>query len=144
MGFGVVDEREGDVLLVQAGETGSDLVVLPLGLGADGHGVAGLCQLDGGQLDLVFRVADGVAGLPLHLADGHDVAAAGFLDLGVLLAAHGVHAAEPIGSAHAHVAQRQIGRDLAGEHLDEGVLAELVGNGLEHERASPTSAGLGT
>ena len=135
VGLGVVDEREGDVLLVQAGEAGSDLVVLALGLGADGHGVAGLCQLDGGQLDLVLRVADGVAGFPLHLADGHDVAAAGFLDLGVLLAAHGVHAAELIGAAHAHVAQRQIGRDLAGEHLDEGVLAELVGNGLEHERA---------
>ena len=135
MGLGVVDEREGDVLLVQAGEAGSDLVVLALGLGADGHGVAGLCQLDGGQLNLVFRVADGVAGLPLHLADGHDVAAAGFLDLGVLLAAHGVHAAELIGAAHAHVAQRQIGCDLAGEHFDEGVLTELVGNGFEHERA---------
>mgnify|MGYP001666148028 CR=1 FL=1 len=86
----------------------------------------------------MLRVADGVAGFPLHLADGHDVAAAGFLDLGVLLAAHGVHAAELIGAAHAHVAQRQIGRDLAGEHLDEGVLAELVGNGLEHERAHRT------
>ena len=135
MGLSVVDEREGDILLVQACEAGRDLVVLSLGLGADGHGVAGLSQLDGGQLDLVFRVADGVAGLPLHLADGHDVAAAGFLDLSALLAAHGVHTAELIGAARAHVAQRQIGHDLAGQHLDEGVLAELIGNGLEHERA---------
>ena len=133
VGLGVVDDREGDVLLVQTGETVGDLVVLALRLGGDAHGVAGLRDLDGGKLDLGLRVAHGVAGLPVHLADGDDVAAAGVLDLGGLLAAHGVQTAELIGVAGARIAQRHIGGQLAADELDEVVLAELVGHGLEHE-----------
>ncbi len=50
-----------------------------------------------------------------------------------LLAAHGVEAAELIGAGGADVAQAHARGDAAGEDFDEAVLAELVGNGLEHE-----------
>ena len=133
VGLGVVGDREGDVLLVQTGETVGDLVVLSLRLGGDAHGVARLRDLDGGQLDLRLGFAYGVAGFPVHLADGNNVAAAGFLDLGGLFAAHGIQSAELIGGAGAHIAQGHIGGQLAADELDEVILAELVGHGLEHE-----------
>ena len=135
MGFGVVYERKGDVLLVQTCKTGRDFIVLALRLRADGHGVAGFGQLNRGQFDLALGVAHGVAGLPVHLADGNDVTTAGFLDFRGLLTADGVHTAEFVCASGTGVAQGQIRSDRAGEHLDEGVLAELIGNGLEHERA---------
>ena len=133
VGLGVIDEGEGNVFLAQLVQAAGDLVVLALGLGRDAHGVAGFGDLDGGQLDIVLGIGDGVAGLPVHLADGHDIAAAGLGDLGILLAAHGVHTAELIVGGGAHIAQGHTGRDLAGENLDKAVLAELVGYGLEHE-----------
>ena len=142
-GLGVVEQIEGDILLVESGKASGHLVVLALGLGRDGHGVAGFGHLDGGQLHLVLGVAHGVAGLPVHLANGHDVAAAGFLYLGGLLAADGVQTAQLIGAGGADVAQGHIGSDLALHHLHEAVLTELVGNGLEHE-ANGAAGGLDT
>ena len=133
VGLGVVHQREGDVFLVQTGEAGSDLVILTLGLGGDGHGVAGLGHLDGGQLLVQLGIAHGVAGLPIHLADGNDVAAAGVLDLGHGLAGGGVEAAQLIGAGGAQVAEGHVGGDVALHDLDKAVLAELVGHGLEHE-----------
>ena len=66
-----------------------------------------------------------------HLADGADVAAGQLLDLGGLLAAHLVQTAQLFGVAGAGVDQGQVRGDLAGEDLDEGILAVLVGDGLE-------------
>ena len=133
VGLGVVDQVEGNVFLVQPGKAAGDLVVLTLGLREDSHRVAGFRHLDPGKLFFLLRVADGVAGLPVHLADGNDVAAAGILDFGGLLAAHAVEAAELIGGGSAHVAQGQVGSDAALHDLDKAVLAELVRNRLEHE-----------
>ena len=84
-----------------------------------------------GSSDFVLRVADRIAGLPVHLADGDDVAAAGVFHFGGLLAADAVQTAELIGGGSAHVAQGHIGGDAALHDLYEAVLAELVGNGLE-------------
>lgn len=67
------------------------------------------------------------------LADGNDIAAAGFLDLGGLLAADGVQTAELVGAGGTDIAKGHIGSDLAAHDLNEAVLAELVGNGLEYE-----------
>ena len=131
--LGIVDEVKGNVLFIQAGKTGGNLVVLALGLRGDGHGVAGFGHLDGGKLVFLLRVADRITGLPVHLADGDDVAAAGVLDLGGLLAADGVETAELVGGGGTQVAQGHIGGDGALHDLQEAVLAELVGNGLEHE-----------
>ena len=130
---GVVDQIEGHVLFVEAGQTAGDLVVLSLGLGGDGHGVAGLGHFDGRQLLVQLGIAHGVAGFPIHLAHGHDVAAAGVLDLHGLLAGDGVQTAQLIGAGGAQVTQGHVGADAAAHDLDDAVLAELVGNGLEHE-----------
>ena len=136
MGLCVVDEGKGDVFLVKSCKTAGDLVILALGLGGDSHGVAGIGHLERRKLDLVLGIADGIAGLPLHLADGNNVAAAGFLDLGGLLAADGVESAKLVGAGGADVAQRQVGGNLSGDDLYEAVLAELIGNGLENKAAN--------
>ena len=135
VGFCVVDDAEGRIFLVQAVETLRHLVFLAAGLGRDGHAVARLIEGNGRDLDHLTRLAERVAGLDLvHLGDGADVAAGELLDLGVLLALGNVQAAELLGLARAGVDHRHIGLDGAGEHLDVGILAVLVGNGLEDER----------
>ena len=58
-GFGVVDPVEGQILLVQADEAGGDLVLLALGLGGDSHGVAGLGEGNGLQLDHLAGIGGG-------------------------------------------------------------------------------------
>ena len=133
--FGVVDDAEGRIFLVQAVEALSHLILLAAGLGRDGDAVAGLIERDGLDLDDLARLAERVAGLDLvHLGDGADVAAGELLDLGILLALGDVQAAELLGLAGAGVDHGHIGLDGAGEHLDVGILAVLVGNGLEDER----------
>ena len=135
MRFGVVDDAEGRIFLVQAVEALGHLVLLAAGLGRDGDAVAGLIERDGLDLDDLARLAERVAGLDLvHLGDGADVAAGELLDLGILLALGDVQAAELLGLAGAGVDHGHIGLDGAGEHLDVGILAVLVGNGLEDER----------
>ena len=136
MGLCVVDEGKGDVFFVKSCKTAGDLVVLTLGLGGDSHGVAGIGHLKCRKLDLVLGIAYGIAGLPFHLADGNDIAAAGFLDLGGLLAADGVESAELVGAGSTDVAQREVGGDLAGNDLYKAVFAELIGNGLENKAAN--------
>ena len=136
MGLCVVDEGKGDVFFVKSCKTAGDLVVLTLGLGGDSHGVAGIGHLKCRKLDLVLGIAYGIAGLPFHLADGNDIAAAGFLDLGGLLAADGVESAELVGAGSTDVAQREVGGDLAGNDLYKTVFAELIGNGLENKAAN--------
>ena len=133
-GFGVVDPVEGQILLVQADEAGGDLVLLALGLGGDSHGVAGLGEGDGFQLDHLAGIREGVAGLDLlHLADGADVAALQLLDLLGLLALHHVQAAQLLRGAGAGIDQLHVGLEVAGDDLHEGVLAVLVGDGLPHQ-----------
>ncbi len=46
--------------------------------------------------------------------------------------------AELFGVAGTQVGQRQVGGRLAGDHLEEGVFAELVGHGLEDEQGGRT------
>ncbi len=133
VGLSVVNESEGNVFLVQSCKTAGDLVVLTLGLGRNSHGVAGLCQLDSGILNLVLGVANSITGLPLHLTDGNDVTAASFLNFNVLLAGHGIETAQLIGGRRANIAERKVSGDLAAHNLNEGVLTELIGNGLEYE-----------
>ena len=133
MRLGVVDQIEGDVLLVEPGQARGHLVVLTLGLGGDGHGVAGLGHFDAGELPFVLGVADRVAGFPVHLAHGHDVAAAGFLDLAGLFAADGIQAAQLVSAGGADISQGHVGGDSAAHELHEAVFAELVGNGFENK-----------
>ena len=142
LGLGVVGQGEGGIFLVQTVQAGADLVFLTLHLGGDGHGIAGSGVGDLLQGDDLSGVAQGVAGADLvHLADGADVAAAQSLDFRGLLAAHGVESAELFGLAGAGVDQSRIGGDLTGEHLDVGILAVLVGDGLPHIGAGNAAGG---
>ena len=142
MGLGVVGHGEGGILLVQTDKALGDLILLAPGLGCDGNRVAGLREGDVLQRHDLALVAQGVAGLDLiHLGDHADVTAAQFLDLGGLLAAHGVQAAQLLSGAGTGVDQGHIRLDLAGEDLYEGVLAVLVGNGLEHKRGGHAAGG---
>ena len=131
LGLRVVGDGEGAVLLAEPREALGDLVLLALRLGGDGHGVAGDGVLDAGRGLNGLAVAEGVAGLGVgELAHGADVAAADLLDLDVLLALHVVDVAELLLRAGAGVHQGHVRRDLAGDDLEEGELAELVGDGL--------------
>ncbi len=143
VGLGVVNESEGNVFLVQSCKTAGDLIVLTLGLGRNGHGVAGLCQLDSGILNLILGIANGITGLPFHLTDGNDVTAAGFLDFHILLAGHGVETAKLIGRGSADIAQGKVSSDLTAHNLNKGILTELVGNGLENKSGNG-SGGINT
>ena len=134
MGLGVVGDGEGRVLLVQLVQAGAQLLDLLLGLGRDGALVAGGRKGQRRKLHIGLGLAQGVAGLDLvHLADGADVAAADLLGLLGLLALHGVQTTQLFGVAGGHVVQGHIAGDLAADDLDHGVLAVLVGDGLEHE-----------
>jgi len=142
MGLGVVDHMEAGILLVHPVQALGHLVLLAAGLGGDGNGVVGLGIGDGGQGDDLTCVTQGVAGLDLfHLADGADVAAGELLDLLGLLAPHHVQAAHLLRAAGAGVHQSGVGCDTAGEDLDKGVLAVLVGDRLEHEGAGHAAGG---
>ncbi len=135
MGLGVIGNGKGGILLVQLVQALGNLVLLPAGLGHNGHGIAGLREGDALQRNHLPGIAEGIAGLdPFHLADGADVAAAQLLDLHGLLAPHHVQAAQLLAGAGAAVHHGQIRPDFPGQHLDKGVLAVLVGNRLEHKR----------
>ena len=134
MGLGVVDHVEGGILLVELVEAGTQLLHLLLGLGGDGTAVAGLGIVHAVETHDVLGVAQGVAGLDLiHLADGADVAAADLLDLLALLTLHDVQAAQLLGVAGGGVIQGHVAGDLAADDLDHGILAVLIGNGLEYD-----------
>ena len=131
LGLGVVGDGEGAVFFAEPGKALGDLVLLALRLGGDGHGVAGDGVLDAGGGLNGLAVAEGVAGLGVgELGDGADVAAAYLLDLDGLLALHVVDVAELLLRAGAGVHEGHVGRDLAGDDLEQGELAELVGDGL--------------
>ena len=131
----IVAVGEGGVFLVQLDETGGDLVFLTLRLGVDGHAVAGLCighGLDGDKLaGLAERVAGADGG---KLREHADVAAADLRGLGVVLALREERVAELFIVAGAGVNNGHGVFDVAGEDLEVGVLAVLVGDGVEHER----------
>ena len=134
MGLRVVDHVEGGILLIEADEARANLLVLPPGLGGDGPGVAGLGKGHRGQLHGALGIAEGLAGLQaVHLGDSADVAAGDLLDLLVLLALDGVEPAQLLGLAGGGVVEVHIAGDLTGDHLDQGVLAVLVGDGLEDD-----------
>ena len=131
----IVAVGEGGVFLVQLDETGGDLVFLTLRLGVDGHAVAGLCighGLDGDKLaGLAERVAGADGG---KLREHADVAAADLRGLGVVLALREERVAELFIVAGAGVNNGHGVFDVAGEDLEVGVFAVLVGDGVEHER----------
>ena len=132
MGLGVVGDREGGVLLVHPAQALGDLVLLASGLGHDGHRVAGLSEGDILQRHDLTGVAQRITGLDLfHLGNGTDVAAAQLLDFRCLLAPHHIQAAQLFRGAGAGIDHRHVGRDGAGEHLHERILAILVGDGLK-------------
>ena len=134
VGLGVIHHRKGGIFLVQADQAGANLLVLATGLGGDGAGIAGLGKLHGGQLHNFLRIAEGVAGLdPVHLGDGADIAAGDLLDFLVLLALDGVQAAQLLSFPGGGIVERHIAGDLAGNDLHKGVLAVLIGDGLEHD-----------
>ena len=142
MGLGIVGDGEGGVLLIQAIQALGDLILLAPGLGHDGHGVAGLGEGDLLEGHDLTGVAQGVAGLDLfHLGDGADVAADQLLDLGGLLAADGIQAAQLLHAAGAGVGHGHIGGDGAGEDLHEGVLAVLIGDGLKDKGGRHAAGG---
>ena len=142
VGLGVVHHGEGGVLLVQAVQALGHLVVLALGLGGDGHGIAGLGEGDLLQGHDLAGVAQGVAGADLlHLADGADVAHAQLVGLGGLFAPHDVNAAQLFGLAGGGVDQAHVGLNDAGEDLHIGILAILVGHGLKDEGGGHAAGG---
>ena len=141
VGLGVVYHGEGGVLFIEAVQALGDLILLAPGLGLDGHGVAGLREGDILQADHLPLVAEGVPGLDVHFGNGADVAADQFLDLGVLLSPDGVQAAQLHLFPGAGVHHGHIRRNGAGEDLDEGVLAVLVGDGLEDEGGGHAAGG---
>ena len=142
MGLAVVHQGEGGVLLVETVQALGHLVLLAPGLGGDGHGVAGLGEGDLLQRHHLAAVAQGIAGFHLiHLADGPDVAAGQLLDLLGLLAPHDIQPAQLLGGPGAGVNQGQVGGDNAGEDLDVGVLAVLVGDGFKHEGGGHAAGG---
>ena len=142
LGLAVVDQGEGGIFLVQAVQAGADLVLLALGLGSDGHGVAGSDVGDLLQGDHLPGITQGVAGSDLvHLAQGANVAAGQDLGLGGLLAAHGVHTAQLLGIAGAGIDEGGVGGDLTGQNLHIGILAVLVGDGLPHEHGGHAAGG---
>ena len=144
VGLGVVLHPEGGVLLVHPVQALGHLVLLAAGLGGDGHRVVGLGEGDGGQGDDLSGVAQGVAGLYLlHLADGADVAAGELLDLLGLLAPHLIQPAQLLAVAGAGIHQGQVGGDVAGQDLDEGVFAVLIGHRLKYEGARHAAGGYG-
>jgi len=133
--LGVVDDAERRILLVELVEARAELLDLLLRLGGDGSAVARRGERHGRKLHIGLRLAERVAGLDLiHLTDGADVAAADFLRLLALLALHDIQAADLLGVAGRHVVERHIALDLAADDLDDGILAILVGDGLEHQR----------
>ena len=135
LGLRVVGDGEGAVLLAEPREALGDLVLLALRLGGDGHGVAGNGVLDAGRGLNGLAVAERVAGLGVgELRHGADVAAADLLDLNVLLALHVVDVAELLLRSASRVHEGHVGRDLAGDDLEQGELAELVGDGLINDR----------
>ena len=132
--LGVVGDGEGRIFLVQTVETGAELILLTAGLGSDGAGVAGLGKVHALEHDDVLRVAQRVAGPDaVHLGDGADVAAADLLDFLVLLALDGIETPELFGVAGRGIVEGHVACDLAAHDLDEGVLAVLVGDGLEDD-----------
>ena len=141
-GLGVIHQSEGGIFLIQPVQAGADLFLLALDLGGDGDGVAGGGVGDLLQGDHLPGVAEGVAGSDLvHLADGADIAAGEHFDLGIALAAHGVQAAKLLGFAGTGVHQRGVGGDFAGEDLNVGILAVLVGHGLPYEGRGHAAGG---
>ena len=137
MGLGVVDHVEGGVLLVEADKAGAHLLILTPGLGGDGAGIAGLRKRHGGQLYHALGVAQGLAGLQaVHLGDGADVAAGDLFDFLVLLALDGIQAAQLLGLAGVGVIKGHVAGNLTGDDLHQGILAVLVGDGLEDDGGS--------
>ena len=133
MGLCVVGDGEGGIFFVQTVQADTDLIFLATGLRSDSLGENGFCEGDGVQSHALG--ADGVVGLELvHLCDGADVASGDALDfLDGLLAAHDIHTAHLFAVAGTAVGQRCVAGQGAIDDLDIGVLAILVGNGLEHE-----------
>ena len=134
LGLGVVAEAEGEILFIELVEAGGDLVLLPLDLGVDGHGVAGLVvghALEGGDLP---GQTQRVAGLHrAELGGNAQIAAADLGRLGEGLALGEEDIGELFSGAGAGVDQAHALGDVAGDDLEVGVLAELVGGGLEDE-----------
>ena len=135
--LGVVDHAEGGILFVKAEKTGAHLFILATGLGSNGTGIAGLGKLHGRQLHHVLGIAQGIAGLkPIHLGNGADVSAGNLLDFLSLLAADGVQTAQLLGLAGRGIIKGHVAGNLAGNNLNQGIFAVLIGNGLEHDGGS--------
>ena len=134
LGLGVGAIAEGGVLLIELAQAGGNLVFLALDLGVDGHGVAGLVifhALDGNGL---AGQAQGIAGLDgAQLGGNADVAAGDLAGLGQVLALGEEDVAELFGAAGTGVDNGHALGDVAGNDLEERVLAELVGDGLIDE-----------
>ena len=134
LGFGVVAIGEGGVFLVQLDETGRDLILGALDLGVDGHLVHRLVVAHALDLDSLARHAEGIAVLDGgELGEDADVAAADLGGLSVVLALREEHVAELFRVAGADVLDGHGVLDVAGDDLEVGVLAVLVGHGVEDE-----------
>ena len=134
LGLAAVAEGEGAILFVQLGEAVGNLIFLTLDLGIDRQGVAGLFVGDGGQGYHLAGSAQGVASANIgQLAHHADVAAADLGGVQILLALGQEDAAQLFIAAGAGIGEGEVGGDVAGEHLEEGVLAVLIDEGLKHE-----------
>ena len=123
---------EGAVLLAEAGEALGDLVLLALRLRGDGHGVArGVANSMPGAASTAFAsqrvsavlVSESLLTAPMSPQQSSWTSTF-FLPL------HIVDVAELLLGAAAGVREGHVGRDLAGDDLEEAELAELVAEGL--------------
>ena len=134
-GLRVTTVGEGRILLVQAPEAGSELVVVALRPGVDreAHHRIGVDQRR--RLELVIVVEQQVAGLDvLQLADRTDVARRELVDVDVILALHHQQVAKPLPGVRADVVDRGVVDEGALDHLEHGdASGKRVGDRLEDE-----------
>ncbi len=135
VGFEVLFEGEGGVLVGHAGEGVADLILVAFVFGFDGHGEHGLGIDDGVEDKGLVFVTEGVAGLGFgHLGNDGEVAGVGD-GHGVLgLAAHGEDGADALALFAGGVIEGGVGFELAGEDADVAEAAdEGVGGGFEDQ-----------
>ena len=134
LGFGVLHEGNDRVLFDQAREALSDLALLALLLGDNCHRQGRHRITDFSQGEHPLGITEGIAGERLaELCHRADVARRNGRNILLLFAGDIEQLAEPLGISGAGVDRGDLTRQLAGDDLHIGKLAnERIGDGFEH------------
>lgn len=134
MRFRVDGIAEGKVLLHQPLQAAGNLFLIAFCLGYDGHGKAGLWQLNARQHDLTGRFAKRVAGIGIcKFCHNAYIARGELCGLDLLFAEGDINAAELFVLAGYGVDNALVAAECAGNNFKEGHLAdERVGHCLEY------------